>query len=309
MKEHLTKKLRKVEHFFDVKKVAATPIDRAYVTKYYQINKQAYSWFHSRKPLVHMGISKNGVYDEEDLYAQARKINVVIRDQRAEQVLELAAGRGGNSAWLAMQNKEVVFTGIDISTTQLSFARKLAQGLENFHVKQAGFEDLGQFKDASFDLIFVIEALCYRTNLDQSLREIYRVLKPGGHLIVYDGYRTKEAGDLESDELLMVELLEIGMAVNEFDTYHQFVEKASKIRLDVVENEDLSEEILPTVRRFEQKAKIFFKLQIFAKVLLRVLPTKFSYNIISGYLFPTLIEEKLFSYHYTLLQKRELGNF
>ena len=52
---------------------------------------------------------------------------------------------------------------------------------------QMGFGRL-PFKDESFDIVFIQSALQYAEDLDETLKQIHRVLKPGGRLVlVYQG--------------------------------------------------------------------------------------------------------------------------
>src|SRR5262249_15957932 len=49
---------------------------------------------------------------------------------------------------------------------------------------QAGHVDSVPFADATFDLVVLIGVTEWLISLTQPLREIFRVLKPGGHLII-----------------------------------------------------------------------------------------------------------------------------
>lgn len=304
MHEELTHKLNTLRKFFDVDEVLRTKIDQEYITAYYRVNKLAYSFLHTKQCLVHMGITaEGGTYSDDDLYAQVNEIHKLIAKSDASHVLELATGRGGNSAWLASRNPTVSFVGMDISPTQLIFAKRIAHGIENFEVVQGSFNDLSQFADASFDLVFIIEALCYSFDLEDTLSQISRVLRKGGSFLVYDGYRARDSSTLHETEAKLMRLLEVGVAVERFTEFKVFLNAARKAGLEVDTTADLSTLILPTVRRFERQAKAFFRLGGVAKALLMILPKKFSYNIISGYLFPALLEEKLFCYSFTILRK------
>ena len=149
-----------------------------------------------------------------------------------------------------------------------------------------------------------MEALCHSNHFEIVLAEVSRVLRKGGRFLVYDGYREQEGASLEQSEILAMRLLEVGVAVNHFNEIGDFLSAAQKAELQIETNEDLSMSVLPTMKRLERKAKIFLKLGSVAKVLLSIFSKKFSYNIISGYLFPTLIEEKLVSYRLTVFTKQ-----
>lgn len=304
MNQSLIQKLDVLSNFFDIEQVARTTVDQKYISEYYRVNKLAYSLLHTKEHFVHMGLTKKGdEYGEEDLYAHAKEIHQLIKNTGASHVLELATGRGGNSAWLAKRNPDVSFAGLDISATQLAFAKRISSGIDNFKVQQGSFEDLSCFADESFDLVFIVEALCHSSNLEKVLIEVTRVLKRGGKFLVYDGFRQIRVGDLNVEELQLMRLLEVGVAVEHFTEINVFLHAAQNAGFHVDTNKDLSLLVLPTMKRFERKAETFFKLGLVAKLLLGIFPEKFSLNIVSGYLFRALIESGHFSYRLTIFSK------
>ena len=54
-------------------------------------------------------------------------------------------------------------------------------------------EDLSQFQDNSFDVVIETLVLCSVNDVDQSLREIHRVLKPGGIFCFLDHVKAPDS--------------------------------------------------------------------------------------------------------------------
>jgi len=52
-------------------------------------------------------------------------------------------------------------------------------------VTKGDFQDITAFENESFDGIYVIEAFAHADNSDKALREFYRLLKPGGALVLH----------------------------------------------------------------------------------------------------------------------------
>lgn len=78
--------------------------------------------------------------------------------------------------------KFAVPLGIKIGIDPSPRMRKIAQqrGIE---VIDAIAEEL-PFKDSQFELALMVTSICFVDNLNLAFREIYRILKPGGYLII-----------------------------------------------------------------------------------------------------------------------------
>lgn len=186
---------------------------------------------------------------------------------------------------------------------QLGLALKKAKQVKNYFPSLGNYHDLDAFEKNSFDLVFVVEALCYSAKKEVVLSEVCRVLRPEGRFIIFDGYRAKDVSQLEDDEELALRLTEKGMAVDFFATYESLMAKITGANFSIKFEEDVSRFVIPTMLRFERIASLFFRYPFLAKILTHFLPKEFTYNAISGYLMPTLIREGLAKYMITVLQK------
>ncbi len=108
---------------------------------------------------------------------------------------------------------------------------------------------------------------------------------------------------MTQEELTAMRLTEIGMAVSKFEDYASLLSYAKKLGLSVKSSEDVSLHIMPTLRRFERLAKLFFEYPKLAKLTTRIFSREFTYNAVSGLLMPSLIENNLASYYITVLEK------
>jgi len=249
------------------------------------------------------GCDTRGGYKEEDLLEAARFVEKYTLELKATNVLELATGRGANSSYLALKFPSVNFFGLDISKGQLDYAFKSSKKIKNYHPSLGDYHDLSRFPNNHFEIVFVVEALCYSTEKEKVLREVHRVLKKGGVFIIFDGYISKKDNELTQNELLAKKLTERGMAVSRFETYKEFLEKVRKGKFRVVYEENVSQYILPTLYRFERLSEGFFRKKLLAKVIKRTFPKEFVNNSISGLLMPELVKLKLGLYYITILKK------
>ena len=154
------------------------------------------------------------------------------------------------------------------------------------------------------DIVFVIEALCYSTDKSTVLGEVKRVLKKGGVFIVFDGYTTKDRSKMTENELLACRLTEKSMALDIFEDYSYVIRKAKKKGFSVAYNENVSEFILPTLKKFERWAKAYFNRPRTAKASNVFLPKKLAYNTVAGLLMPDVVSQGLLGYYITVLKAK-----
>ena len=105
-----------------------------------------------------------------------------FQNTRGLRVLEIGCGMGTDGAQFAKAGAD--YTGIDLTDAAVELARKRFQvsGLKGeFRVADAERLD---FPDASFDLVYSHGVLHHTPDIEAAVREIYRVLKPGGRAMV-----------------------------------------------------------------------------------------------------------------------------
>jgi len=98
-------------------------------------------------------------------------------------LLDCGCGPGTITIGLADAVAPGEVVGIDIETHQFSTAMEYTKktGLSNIRFQTGDISDL-QFADESFDIVFTNAVLMYLSNPASAVREIFRVLKPGGVL-------------------------------------------------------------------------------------------------------------------------------
>ena len=72
--------------------------------------------------------------------------------------------------------------------------------------------------DASIDAAFCIECFCHALDLPRAMREVARVLRPGGSFTLFDGYLPRPAAALAPEEALAVELVTKGLSIDGLQT-------------------------------------------------------------------------------------------
>ena len=101
-------------------------------------------------------------------------------------VLDLAAGFGVNAVCMrALGVPRVV--GLDVIDTKVTTSQRLAAlvGADELEFVRGSAMDI-PFADASFDGVLIVEAVSHILDPEKTFREVRRVLRPGGHFVVYE---------------------------------------------------------------------------------------------------------------------------
>lgn len=115
---------------------------------------------------------------------------------KPQYLLDVATGTADVAIMAARILNPQKIVGIDISTGMLDLGRKklLKEGLEKQIELQTGDSEAINFPEASFDAVTVAFGVRNFANLEKGLSEIYRVLKPGGKLVVLEFSKPKIIG-------------------------------------------------------------------------------------------------------------------
>jgi ubiquinone/menaquinone biosynthesis C-methylase UbiE len=125
-------------------------------------------------------------------HLRENKIYDFLSPQSTDIVLDIACASGRQLFGIYRQIKKGY--GVDISDSFLNKARRHQHHLEanNLEFKQGVIENI-PFADVFFDKIICAEVLEHVFDKDQALKEVLRVLKPGGFLIISVPYLNADA--------------------------------------------------------------------------------------------------------------------
>lgn len=272
------------------------------IARYYRLNRLAYKLFNSKQGFVHMGISRDGVFKGDDFLEHANLISDYINRSHAHDVLELAAGKGATTKYLAKKYPAIDFIGLDLPDGQLDTSSSKSSNLK---LLEGDYHDLSQFKDQSFEVVYIIEALCHAIDKKKVMKEVSRILKHGGIFIIFDGYAAKERSTMTETEVLVSDLTYKSMMVtDEGHSYDKLRSNLDVSGLEIIEEENLSQYVLPTMQRFEKKAIKYFQKPLYSKVLNAILPIEITGNAVAAYLMPLSVEAGLHQYWVTVSKKK-----
>jgi ubiquinone/menaquinone biosynthesis C-methylase UbiE len=114
-------------------------------------------------------------------------------------VLEVGSGRGGGARYLADNFQPANYIGLDIAGHAVALANRL-HALPNLKFIQGSGECI-PLPEGAIDVVINVESCHGYGDVAQFLQEVYRVLKPGGHLLLVDFRNSVENMELFKQQL------------------------------------------------------------------------------------------------------------
>ncbi len=113
---------------------------------------------------------------------EQRLILELAGDVRGQRALDAGCGDGALALLIAQRGAEVV--AVDIDPAMLAVARmRAAEAALDVTFVEGRLEGL-PFADETFDLVGAVTVLCFPRDAGSAVRELARVLKPGGRLVI-----------------------------------------------------------------------------------------------------------------------------
>ncbi|MEO6613389.1 MAG: methyltransferase domain-containing protein [Chitinophagaceae bacterium] len=164
------------------------------IIEYYKDTENAYkdSWDLNNSLAIHYGYWDKEVHSFPGSLVRMNEIMMTTAGIKpADRVLDAGCGVGGSSIFLASRLGCRV-TGITLSEKQAEQARE--NGQKKNIAELVDFKAMDycatNFPDASFDVVWGCESICYADDKEKFIKEAFRLLKPGGRLVVADGFVT-----------------------------------------------------------------------------------------------------------------------
>jgi phosphatidylethanolamine/phosphatidyl-N-methylethanolamine N-methyltransferase len=140
-----------------------------------------------------------------------------------DRVLEVGVGTGINAM---LYPRECSVTGIDLCESMLEKAheRIARKGVQNVQLLQMDAADL-RFPDNSFDLVYAPYVISVVPDPVAVAREMYRVCKPGGHVVILNHFRSEHPWLAQLDRAISPLTVHIGFK-SDLDL-HGFLKQAN----------------------------------------------------------------------------------
>ena len=260
--------------------------DPSAIVSYFTQSEWAYSLYHSDADCIHLAINEDGKFSPEGYYVHPRYIAQQIESLNAKSVLEVGCGKGFNSRYLAEQFSSVNFLGLDLTPLHVEIARQKSKVFKNLSFQTGDFNAI-PFASNSVDIVFGVETLCYAKDTSLLFKEMHRVLRPSGQLIVFDAFGNAPPSTWPADIQAAVKLTEVSMVVEHgFAPMAQWLEAARSAGFQVSLHKNLTFAVRPGLLRLQSLAQRFFRVRLRARLLQWLSPQYLVRNAIAGLLMP-----------------------
>lgn len=179
-------------------------VDR--VRQYYRDNQILYTlfWTERRALSMNVGLWTPGTRTRvEALENQNALIAKLLAPAPGDRLLEAGCGTGGSSIWLGQRFGSHV-CGITLCERQAAMAARYAgsRGVADRVRFTAADFTCAAFLEESFTGIFASESVCHAERKDLFIAETFRLLRPGGRLVVIDAFLTGARLEAREQQLL-----------------------------------------------------------------------------------------------------------
>jgi tocopherol O-methyltransferase len=228
--------------------------DHRAVERYYDATWYDYRgfWMRPKDRAIHFGYWDAGVSDHS---SSLLRMNEILAERAGiaigTHVYDAGCGVGGSAFWLA-EHLGATVVGVNIVPDQVDRARRYAtdRDLQEFtQFRQADYAQTG-LPSGTFDVAWVLESLCHAEDKRAVLEECFRLLVPGGVVVIAEYLRVGHGLPVASEALLREWLS--GWAIPDLATEAEISAWLRSVGFGDVSADDITEQVRPSVRRLNR---------------------------------------------------------
>ena len=170
------------------------------------------------------------------------------RLSKNDKILDAGCGVGGSAIFLAKKYGSKV-NGITLSKRQVKTAISFAEKRRVGHL--TNFEEMDytqtRFPDSHFDVVWAIESMQTATDKSLFFKEMKRVMKPDGRLLLADVFKK---GKWKVAQTPVMQTMLNGWAMSDIISISELDDLGKKHNFAVVQNKCVTKEITPSIKRY-----------------------------------------------------------
>lgn len=180
-------------------------------------------------------------------------------------VLEIGCGNGVQGMYIYQKHTPRYFKGVDLSDDNILIANELACNMPSGNVKFVvdDAQKLASVEDNSVDIVINIESAFHYPDKLSFIREIHRVLKPGGHFLIADVLTKSEK---KKNPLW---LWKKRMDLNHWPLL-KYLESIKQTGLSLLISEDITHPVIEGFKNYRQWISDLKKQHFIERILLRI---------------------------------------
>ena len=225
----------------------------ARLNRYYNFSRWKYNWFLN-------GSRHFGFYPERK-WIPTQKAQALMQDLVAKKVdassgkrlLGAGCGQGVTAIYLA-KKYACFIDGITVVPYEVEEATKSAEKLNVTSRVKIGLMDYSRLKfpDNYFDGIYSQESLVHSTDIEKTVKELHRVLKPDGKVAFFE-YSMADDAKFSKEGLKTINEMNYASAMHSLtrmrhELFERFMQNAGFRNIRV---QNISEEVAPMIKHYE----------------------------------------------------------